>query len=53
LALDLLQQRAVVVHPGGVFGFSGQGWLVVTLLAPMGEFTAGIQAILRHFGKAF
>lgn len=53
LALDLLQQRAVVVHPGGFFGFSGQGWLVVTLLAPTGEFTAGIQAILHHFGNAF
>jgi alanine-synthesizing transaminase len=53
LALDLLRQRAVVVHPGGFFGFSGQGWLVVTLLAPEGEFTAGIQAILNHFTQAF
>jgi alanine-synthesizing transaminase len=53
LALDLLQQRTVVVHPGGFFGFSGQGWLVVTLLAPAGEFTAGIQAILNHFDKHF
>ena len=32
-ALDLLLQRGVVVHPGGFFGFSGQGWLVVSLLA--------------------
>ena len=53
LVLDLLRQRAVVVHPGGFFGFSGQGWLVVTLLAPEGEFTAGIQAILNHFTQAF
>ena len=41
-ALDLLLERAVVVHPGGFFGFSGQGWLVVSLLAPEGEFAAGV-----------
>jgi alanine-synthesizing transaminase len=52
MALDLLLQRAVVVHPGGFFGFSGQGWLVVTLLAPAEEFAAGIQAVINHF-KAF
>ena len=49
MALDLLLQRAVVVHPGSFFGFSGQGWLVVTLLAPPEEFAAGIQAICKHF----
>ena len=49
LALALLQ-RGVVVHPGGFFGFSGQGWLVVTLLAPPGEeFAAGILEICLHF----
>jgi alanine-synthesizing transaminase len=52
MALDLLLQRAVVVHPGGFFGFSGQGWLVVTLLAPAEEFAAGSQAVINHF-KAF
>jgi alanine-synthesizing transaminase len=49
MALDLLLQRAVVVHPGGFFGFSGQGWLVVTLLTPPEEFAAGIQAVCTHF----
>jgi aspartate/methionine/tyrosine aminotransferase len=49
MALDLLLQRAVVVHPGGFFGFSGQGWLVVTLLVAPEEFAAGIQAICEHF----
>ena len=33
-ALELLLERGVVVHPGGFFGFSGQGWLVVSLLTP-------------------
>jgi hypothetical protein len=39
----------VVVHPGGFFGFSGQGWLVVSLLAPEKEFAAGLEAIAAHF----
>jgi alanine-synthesizing transaminase len=48
-ALDLLLQRGVVVHSGGFFGFSGQGWLVVSLLAPQEEFRKGAEAIARHF----
>jgi alanine-synthesizing transaminase len=49
MILDLLSQRAVVVHPGSFFGFSGQGWLVVSLLAPIEEFAAGIAGICLHF----
>ncbi len=50
-ALQLLLERAVVVHPGGFFGFSGQGWLVVSLLAPEEDFTAGVESIIAHFGR--
>ena len=49
MALDLLRKRATVIHPGSFFGFSGQGWLVVTLLTLREEFAAGIQAICQHF----
>lgn len=49
MALDLLQKRGVVVHPGGFFGFSGQGWLVVSLLTPLEEFRRGIEAISEQF----
>ena len=48
-ALDLLQQHGVVVHPGGFFGFSGQGWLVVSLLAREEEFREGAEALAQHF----
>jgi alanine-synthesizing transaminase len=48
-ALDLLLQRGVVVHPGGFFGFSGQGWLVVSLLALAEEFREGMEALVEHF----
>jgi len=48
-ALQLLLERGVVVHPGGLFGFSGQGWLVVSLLAPETDFSRGVEAIAGHF----
>ena len=48
-ALELLLERGVVVHSGGFFGFSGQGWLVVSLLAPEAEFTAGVKEMVAHF----
>ena len=48
-ALDLLLRRGVVVHPGGFFGFAGQGWLVVSLLGPQDEFKEGVEALCQHF----
>jgi alanine-synthesizing transaminase len=48
-ALDLLLQRAVVVHPGSFFGFSSQGWLIVSLLAPAEDFRKGVDALTGHF----
>jgi len=50
-ALELLLERGVVVHSGGFFGFSGQGWLVVSLLAPEEEFTAGVKEMVAHFSQ--
>jgi aspartate/methionine/tyrosine aminotransferase len=49
MALALLLERRVAVHPGGFFGFSGQGWLVVSLLAPLEEFREGVAGICRQF----
>ena len=51
MALDLLLERGTVVHPGGFFGFSGQGWLVVSLLTPQEEFREGVEAIVQHFDR--
>jgi alanine-synthesizing transaminase len=48
-ALDLLLQHAVVVHPGGFFGFGGQGWLVVSLLAREEAVKEGMEALSWHF----
>ncbi|MGA3227295.1 MAG: pyridoxal phosphate-dependent aminotransferase [Acidobacteriaceae bacterium] len=48
-ALDLLLEHAVAIHPGGFFGFPGQGWLVVSLLAREEVFQGGAEALSRHF----
>jgi alanine-synthesizing transaminase len=48
-ARDLVLQHAVVVHPGGFFGFVGQGWLVVSLLAREEAVKRGAEAISKHF----
>jgi alanine-synthesizing transaminase len=50
-ALDLLLRCGVVVHPGGFFGFSGQGWLVVSLLGPENEFKEGVEALCLYFSE--
>lgn len=50
-AIRLVREAGVSTHPGYFFGFSGDGWLVVSLLTPESEFEAGIRAIVHMFGK--
>jgi aspartate/methionine/tyrosine aminotransferase len=52
LAIRLIEECGVSVHPGYFFGFSGDGWLVASLLTPEGEFCEGIEAICGHFEAA-
>jgi hypothetical protein len=47
LALELLREKAVVVHPGHFFDFSSDGYLVLSLITPGGEFGVGVAAILE------
>ena len=47
LAIELICSHGVSVHPGYFFGFSGDGWLIVSLLTPHEEFSHGIEAILN------
>jgi alanine-synthesizing transaminase len=49
LAVRLLRQAGIYVHPGHFFGFSGSGWLVVSLLTPLEDFRHGIKAICHVF----
>ena len=52
LAIRLIEECGVSVHPGYFFGFSGDGWLVASLLTPEEEFREGIEAICGHFQAA-
>ncbi|HEY1807276.1 MAG TPA: aminotransferase class I/II-fold pyridoxal phosphate-dependent enzyme, partial [Acidobacteriaceae bacterium] len=49
LAVRLVEQRGVSVHPGYFFGFGGEGWLVLSLLPPEEDFRRGVEAILSVF----
>lgn len=52
LAVRLVEERGVSVHPGYFFGFSGDGWLIVSLLTPEAEFRNGIEGICAAFQSA-
>jgi aspartate/methionine/tyrosine aminotransferase len=46
LAIDLLQKRRVVVHPGHFYDFRSEGYLVLSLITPPAVFTEGVQRLL-------
>jgi aspartate/methionine/tyrosine aminotransferase len=48
LAVELLEQHDVYVHPGHFYGFSSDGYLVVSLITPEAEFGEGVARILGH-----
>lgn len=48
LALELLKD-AVYVHPGHFYDFPGEGYLVVSLIAPERDFSEGIEKLLGLF----
>ena len=49
LAIALLKEKFVLVHPGHFYDFSGDGFLVLSLVAPEGEFHEGVRRILDFF----
>ena len=52
LAIELLERHDVYVHPGHFYDFPGDGYLVVSLIAPELEFAEGMGRILNvlHIG---
>lgn len=46
LAVRLMEQQGVVVHPGHFFDFAGEGYLVVSLMTPEVEFQDGIGRVI-------
>jgi alanine-synthesizing transaminase len=49
LAIRLVREHGVSVHPGSSFGFADSGWLVLSLLAPPAEFLNGVRTIVSIF----
>lgn len=49
LAVRLMRQHGVIVHPGSFYAFAGEGWLVVSLLARPQTFAAGMETIAGIF----
>jgi alanine-synthesizing transaminase len=47
LAIELVREKAVVVHPGHFFDFPSDGYLVLSLITPEGEFAVGMAAVLE------
>ena len=47
LAIELVREKAVVVHPGHFYDFSGDGYLVLSLIGAQKEFAEGIKAVLE------
>jgi aspartate/methionine/tyrosine aminotransferase len=47
LAIELLRDRSVAVHPGCLFGFPSDGYLVVSLIVPEAPFEDGIRRLLE------
>jgi aspartate/methionine/tyrosine aminotransferase len=51
LCLELLE-RGVAVHPGSFFGFESEGWLVLSLLAPVDLFAHGARLVFEVLTEA-
>lgn len=50
LAIALLEQRAVLVHPGHFYDFPGDGYLVLSLITPSETFREGMRRLLEFLG---
>ena len=47
LAIALLRNTGVLLHPGHFYNFQREGYLVASLITPSGEFAEGIRRTLQ------
>ena len=50
LAIELLQKTSVLVHPGHFYDFPSDGYLVLSLITPAGQFSEGVHRLLMQLG---
>jgi alanine-synthesizing transaminase len=51
LAITLLREKSVLVHPGHFYDFPSDGYLVLSLIAPGADFSEGICRILELLNR--
>jgi len=51
LAIELVREKSVLVHPGHFYDFPSDGYLVLSLITEAEEFTAGIASVLEYLGR--
>ena len=49
LAIELLERKSVLVHPGHFYDFAAEGYLVLSLIAPEGDFAEAVRRLLGFF----
>lgn len=52
VAISLLEQESVLIHPGHFFDFPSAGYLVASLIAPEADFREGMGRVLRAIDAA-
>lgn len=50
LAMALVREQSVLVHPGHFYDFPSDGYLVLSLISLEQEFAEGARRVLRHLG---
>jgi alanine-synthesizing transaminase len=51
LAIELLQQKSTLLHPGHFYDFPSEGYLVLSLITPASEISEGISRILELLNR--
>ena len=51
VAIALLEQESVLIHPGHFFDFPGAGYLIASLIAPEEDFREGFGRVLRAIDR--
>jgi alanine-synthesizing transaminase len=51
LAIELVREKHVLVHPGHFYDFASDGYLVVSLIGDDGEFREGMGIVLEYFDR--
>jgi aspartate/methionine/tyrosine aminotransferase len=51
LAIELVREKSVLVHPGHFYDFETDGYLVLSLITELEEFQLGVSRVLGHLNS--